>query len=274
MSPPLPRSAATATLLALVLATATLVACKPDELQENSASAVYIKDPSGPGFWLDRTPVTVGAYRVFARASGYTTEAERFGNAGVFDYDAKAWALVDGATYRLPFGPDAQPAREDHPATQVSYADASAYCRYYGKRLPSEREWERAARYKQPAGTVQYPWGDGIAGPDGSYRANVWQGIFPHAREVGDGFAYTSPVEAFPPAPSGLYDMAGNVWEWTTDTLANAAKPGEGTYHVAKGGSFLCEPRWCHGYLIDGATETSAETSLFHMGFRCACDNL
>ena len=156
--------------------------------------------------------------------------------------------------------------------TQVSYYDAKAFCAAAGKRLPSAAEWEIMARYRQPRGASAYPWGDDIKDSDGRYRANVWQGIFPEVYRDEDGYAATSPIGAFGEHPSGLTDMAGNVWEWVTDSLPGAAAAGEDMHHLAKGGSFLCEPGWCHGYLIGGSTHNSAETGLFHMGFRCVCD--
>ena len=226
----------------------------------------------GSGLRVDRTPVTVAAFGDFVEATGYATEAETFGNSAVFDYDAKAWTLVEGAFWRQPLGPTAEPAPADHPVTQVSFRDAEAYCAHYGKRLPSAAEWEAAARYRQPEGARLYPWGDDIRDDAGAFRANVWQGMFPHTRRVEDGYAYTSPVDAFPAAPSGLLDMAGNVWEWTTDVKPGAGVPGDGVHRIAKGGSFLCEPGWCHGYAVDGLTNTSEETGLFHTGFRCVCE--
>ena len=227
-----------------------------------------------PNFDLrfDRTPVTVAQFADFVAATGYVTEAETFGNSAVFDYDEQAWTLLDGAFWRQPLGPGAGDAAADHPVTQVSFRDAETYCAHNGKRLPTAAEWEAAARYRQPDGARLYPWGDDIRDESGAYRANVWQGIFPHTRRVEDGYAYTSPVEAYPPAPSGLYDMAGNVWEWTTDVKSGAGVPGDGVHRLAKGGSFLCEPGWCHGYTVDGLTNTSEETGLFHTGFRCACE--
>ncbi len=232
---------------------------------------VSIASDSLPAFSIQRTPVTVGMYEVFAKAANYTTQAETYGNSGVFSYEKKAWILVDGAYYKQPFGKTEGNAPEDHPATQVSYYDAAAFCAFYKMRLPTEQEWETAARYKQPVGSTSYPWGDSIKTTIG-YRANVWQGIFPYDQKVEDGYAYTSPVEAYPAAPSGLRDMAGNVWEWTSDTIAGHRLMGDDVHRIAKGGSFLCEPMWCHGYLISGSTDNSSETGLFHTGFRCVCE--
>lgn len=145
------------------------------------------------------------------------------------------------------------------------------YCRHYGKRLPTEREWVAAAEYARPEGTTEYLRGDGIRG-DVSYRANVWQGIFPTVQRVEDGYPYTSPVGAYGTHPSGLVDMAGNVWEWTADSVGDVVVPDDQTHYLAKARSFLCEPGWCHGYLTTGNTHNSAETGLFHTGFRCVCE--
>lgn len=222
---------------------------------------------------FDRGPVSVGQFAAFVAASKYVTQAEAFGNSGVFDVEAQGWTLIDGAFWRQPFGKTGGDAPVDHPVTHVSYYDAQAYCRYYEKRLPTAAEWEAAARAGQPPGTTQYPWGDSIKSGGGLYRANVWQGLFPVVRHIEDGYLYTSPIGAYGPHPSGLTDMAGNVWEWVQDTIGGVRVPGDDTHHLAKGGSFLCEPGWCHGYLITGATHNSAETGLFHTGFRCVCDN-
>lgn len=224
------------------------------------------------GLRFDLTPVTVAQFAEFVSETGFVSEAETFGNSAVFDYDTQAWSLVPGAFWRKPFGPEADGAAATHPVTQVSYRDAARYCSHYGKRLPTLAEWQAAARRGQPHPHDLYPWGDSIRDAGGAFRANIWQGIFPHTRRVEDGYAYTSPVDAYPPAPSGLRDMAGNVWEWTSDVSPEPGVPGDGTHRIAAGGSFLCEPGWCHGYAIGGTTHTSEETGLFHTGFRCVCE--
>ena len=223
---------------------------------------------------VDRAPVTVAQFGRFVEETGYRTQAEEFGDAGVFDTEAKAWRLAAGAFWRKPFGKTAGEAPPDHPVTQVSHRDARAYCAHYGCRLPTAAEWEAAAEYGLEGVSGVYPWGEGIrAGDTGAYRANVWQGIFPHVRRVEDGYAYTSPVGAYGEHPSGLVDMAGNVWEWTADSVGGVGVPGDGTHYLSKGGSFLCEPGWCHGYLTTGSSHNSEETGLFHTGFRCVCDS-
>ena len=134
------------------------------------------------------------------------------------------------------------------------------------------RSGRRPPTTRGPAGQTEYPWGDGIRDARGGFRANIWQGIFPQVQRVEDGYAYTSPVGAYGEHPSGLVDMAGNVWEWTADSVAGVRAPGDQTHYLSKGGSFLCEPGWCHGYLTTGSSHNSAETGLFHTGFRCVCD--
>ena len=246
------------------------VLAKAESMDCSSFKKVSIP-ASADTFAVMTYPVTVAQYETFTQLSGYTTQAERFGNSGVFDYKDKIWRLIDSADFRNPLGPAAGASPANHPATQVSYYDAAAFCAYYHMRLPTAQEWETAARYRQPEG-ARYPWGDSIRTVGEGFRANVWQGIFPHVRQVEDGYAYSSPVDAYPPAPSGLYDMAGNVWEWVSDTVAGARVDGDDVHRLAKGGSFLCEPLWCHGYLITGSTHNSSETGLFHTGFRCVCD--
>lgn len=225
-------------------------------------------------FYLDRHPVTVAQFRAFVEEVGYVTEAERFGNAGVFDQSARAWVLVDSASWRRPLGPGASPAPDDHPVTQVSWNDAVAYCAHVGKRLPSEVEWEHAARgasnQRRP-----YAWGTELV-QAGQPRANTWTGTFPVRNTEADGYRYTSPVGAFGETDLGLTDMGGNVWEWTADWYRSYADrdrpfvPTATSEKVQRGGSFMCHPSYCHGYRVSARSHSTPETSLFHVGFRCA----
>ena len=236
-----------------------------------------------PAFWadvapflLDVHPVTVADFRRFAEATGYVTQSERLGSSGVFDVATGTWSLVDGASWRRPLGPSAAPAPDDHPVTQVSWNDAVAYCRSLGKRLPAEVEWEHAARNGRNAGPT-YAWGDALV-VDGRYMANTWQGEFPHRNTVADGWLYTSPVGKFGKTPSGLTDMGGNVWQWCDDwyrPYALRARPFTADTESAKvirGGSFLCDPKVCHGFRVSARGHSTPETGLMHVGFRCARD--
>ena len=227
-------------------------------------------------FFMDRHPVTVGQFRVFVEETGFVTQAEEFGDAAVFNLTRLTWELVPGANWEYPQGPDAPAAEEDHPATQVSWHDAVAYARWAGKRLPTEVEWEHAARGGDNSRS-RYPWGEAIAKRD-SFRANVWNGQFPRFNTNADGYLLTSPVGAFGATSLGLVDMAGNVWEWMDDWYRSYAErntgytPNEQSEKVQRGGSFLCEPGWCHGYRVSGRSHSTPESSLFHVGFRCVMD--
>ena len=228
-------------------------------------------------FWIDRTPVTVARFAAFVQASGFVTDAERDGFAGVLDEGQGAWIALRGAYWRRPQGPQAA-ALPDHPVTQVSWYDAEAYCQAQGERLPSEFEWERAARMGQSADGHVFGIGDPIEHA-GHYLLNAWQGVFPLMNTSADGYATTSPVGAFGAAPSGLTDMAGNVWEWTSSwylpygshvrSEARAA-----TERVSRGGSYLCSPEFCQGYRASARNHTTPDTALENIGFRCAEDAL
>lgn len=228
-------------------------------------------------FLLDRTPVTVAQFEVFERETHYVTEAERFGAGGVLDRGSGAWISVEGATWRRPLGPQAPPARGDHPVTQVSWHDADAFCRAYGARLPTEFEWERAARLGQTADGHVFRAGDPMFF-QGRFRANVWQGLFPIDDTGEDGYRTTSPVGAFGETPAGLTDMAGNVWEWTASwrrpyaALDEPYRPEANAERVQRGGSFLCDPSFCEGFRATARNHSTPETALMHVGFRCAAD--
>jgi sulfatase modifying factor 1 len=227
-------------------------------------------------FRMDRTPVTTAQYARFVEETGYVTDAERVGAAGVMSKGLGGWIDVAGASWRHPRGPDKPPAPEDHPATQVSWNDATAFCRAYGLRLPTEFEWERAARLGQtPDGTV-FRAGT-RSSVEGKFRVNVWQGVFPVLDTGEDGYTGTSPVGAFGEAPSGLTDMAGNVWEWTSSSYLPYPAPEKetrkpGPERVQRGGSFLCSPDVCDGFRATARSHSTPETALMHVGFRCAGD--
>jgi sulfatase modifying factor 1 len=227
-------------------------------------------------FLMDRTPVTVAQFAAFVKDTSYKTDAERYGSGGVLDERQGAWVAVRGATWRRPTGPNEPAAKGDHPVTQVSWNDAKAFCAAYGMRLPTEFEWERAARMGQTPDGHVFKTEDPIM-RNGRYLINAWEGIFPLLDTGADGYRTTSPVGAFGTAPSGLTDMAGNVWEWTSSWYvpygAPGSRPTDGQgERVSRGGSFLCSPKFCQGYRASARNHTTPDTSLENIGFRCVAD--
>lgn len=269
-------------------------------------------------FWMDRTPVTNAAFRKFVNATGYVTLAEMKPDAaqypGALPHMLKAgslvfrplqqvtpasswsdwWTFKFGANWRHPYGPRSSTSGLDnHPVVHVAFQDAQVYAKWAGKELPSEAEWEFAARGGLEE--AEFAWGDELT-PGGRHMANTWQGSFPHENFVEDGFPRTSPVTAFPPNGYGLHDMIGNVWEWTDDWFTSrhpphASKPcclprnprggaQEGSYDqcqphiriprkVLKGGSYLCAPNYCRRYRPAARHPQPIDTSTCHSGFRC-----
>jgi sulfatase modifying factor 1 len=261
------------------------------------------------GFWMDATPVTNTQFARFVQATGYVTIAELkpdpkdfpgvpasklVPGSLVFKAPPKAvsledisqwWDYVPGACWRHPEGPGSDlKGREDHPVVQVSYTDAEAYAKWAGKRLPTEAEWEYAAR----GGLTQMPyvWGK-VFRPGGKIQANTFQGHFPNANTKEDGYERTSPVRAFPANGFKLYDMAGNVWEWCSDWYdsgyyavsprknpqgpSNSHDPSQPEYpeRVQRGGSFLCSDQYCSRYMPGGRGKSAVDTGAGHVGFRC-----
>ncbi len=229
-------------------------------------------------FWLDTQEVSVSKYATFVEATGYRTESEKLGWSGVFDPDQHQWLTVDGANWRHPEGPKSS-AKPNEPVCQVSWDDANAYCRWAGKRLPTEAEYEFAASGGR-IGAI-FPWGDELR-PGGKPAANWWQGEFP-AHDAGeDGFRGRAPVGSYAPTGYGLYDIAGNVWEWCSDWFdpdyysrsprENPSGPERGTERSMRGGSWMCSENYCRGYRVAARGHSSHDSALNNVGFRCVRD--
>jgi formylglycine-generating enzyme len=270
------------------------------------------------GFWIDRTPVTNREFRRFVSETGYVTVAETPPKAedypgalpqmlrpaslvfappkGPVDLGdwSQWWQFKFGANWRRPYGPrSALAGLHDHPVVHVAYRDAEAYARWAGKDLPTEAEWEFAAR--DGLDGAEFAWGDEFT-PGGKHLANTWQGEFPRENLLADGWERTSPVRAFPANGYGLSDMIGNVWEWTSDWYApkhqpdaaktccipqnprggsetlsrDACQPGiDIPRKVVKGGSHLCAPNYCRRYRPAARHAQPIDTSMSHVGFRC-----
>jgi formylglycine-generating enzyme required for sulfatase activity len=269
-------------------------------------------------FWIDHVPVTNREFRNFVRATGYLTFAEIAPDPrdypGALPNMLRAaslvftppkhpvdtrdwrqwWTFKFGANWKRPTGPRSSiSGLDNHPVVHVAYRDALAYARWAGKDLPTEAEWEFAARGGLDG--AEFAWGDELT-PDGKQMANTWQGVFPHQNLKQDGYEGTSPVTAFPPNGYGVYDMIGNVWEWTADWyspkhVGDAPKAccipenprggnKENSYDtcmsniriprkVLKGGSHLCAPSYCRRYRPAARHPEPVDTSMSHVGFRC-----
>ncbi len=231
-------------------------------------------------YFIDETEVTNEQFAKFVEATKHRTTAEELGNSGVFLPSNHNWILVDGADWRHPEGPGSSiDARMDHPVVHVSWDDAAAYCDWAGKRLPTEAEFEFAARGGLQ--NAEFAWGNEF-NPKGEFRANTWQGEFPESDRKEDGFSGVAPVKSFAPNGYGLYDVTGNVWEWSHDWFDpnyyamspthNPQGPEQGGQKVQRGGSWLCSSNYCQGYRVASRMNTDRDSGLNNLGFRCAAD--
>jgi formylglycine-generating enzyme required for sulfatase activity len=246
-------------------------------------------------FAVDAVPVTNARFAAFVAATGYRTEAEQLGWGPVFrgllakpsahppsSSSTPWWVYCEGARWAEPEGPGSHVRdRRDHPVTHISWADAVAFARWAGGRLPTEAEWEHAARGGL-AGDPRYPWGEREPDDTDFLPCNIWQGAFPVANTCADGWYGTSPVGAFAPNGAGLHDMVGNVWEWTSEpflirSASRAAKlrnrqAAEANQKTMKGGSFLCHISYCYRYRIAARSGTSADSGSTNTGLRVFYD--
>ncbi|MER5421304.1 formylglycine-generating enzyme family protein [Streptosporangium roseum] len=244
-------------------------------------------------FRLASAAVTNARFAAFVKATGYETDAERFGWSYVFHLlvpeamrasapspAATPWWLgIEGAAWHAPEGPGSTVAdRQDHPAVHVSWQDAQAYCAWSGGRLPTEAEWEYAAR--GGLDQARYPWGDELT-PRGGHRCNIWQGRFPSHNTEEDGHLATAPVKAYRPNGYGLHNMVGNVWEWCADWFAvdhlarpleDPRGPDDGEGRVLRGGSYLCHDSYCNRYRVAARSSNTPDSSSGNTGFRLAAD--
>ncbi|TNF20677.1 MAG: formylglycine-generating enzyme family protein [Rhodobacteraceae bacterium] len=261
---------------------------------------VLAEDAEGPlrrktiaPFRIGVTTVTNAQFAAFIEETGHVTEAERFGWSFVFwsqvpsavgptqgVVDVEWWRRVDGATWRDINGPGTAEAawHPDHPVVHVSWNDARAYAEWIGGRLPTEAEWEHAAR--GGLGDVRFPWGDDEPDDTGHFPCNIWQGRFPQTNLALDGHLTTAPAQSFAPNGYGLYNLVGNVWEWTSEpfrirSLRRQAKARQAAmkgYKLSKGGSFLCHKSYCYRYRIAARTGNSPDSTTTHSGFRVVWD--
>ncbi len=275
-------------------------------LMGSDSIQAFKSDGEGPvrevfvdSFFISKKTVSNSEFSEFVTATGYETQAEAFGWSFVFEGQLASeqsptnvlgesentpwWKAVRGASWRHPYGPESSiEGILDHPVVHVSWNDAVSYANWRGVRLPSEAEWEKAAR----GGLVQknFAWGDDLL-LDGKHHCNVWQGEFPVRNTCDDGYFSTAPNDSYDANAYGIYNASGNVWEWTADWMSaewhvrnaletrfNPVGPSSGVSRVTKGGSFLCHESYCSRYRLSARSGLTPDSSLSHTGFRVAAD--
>lgn len=223
-------------------------------------------------FYMDKHPVTVAQFREFVKETGHVTYSEEIGDGIIFDHEQARWVIEPGVYWEYPLGKGSDKAPDDHPVTLLTYDDALAYLEWAGKRLPTEVEWEHAARGVSNR-EHPYAWGEHLV-VDGKFMANTWTGRFPYKNEGHDGYILTSPVGIFGETETGLTDMGGNVWEWTSDWFRPYSQrntpyePRPDSEKAIRGGSFMCNISYCHGYRVSARSHTPPDNNMFHIGFR------
>lgn len=281
--------------MVLIEAGSFLMGTDSDKGWEADGEKKVIEVSMGP-YWISRCCVTNREFGEFVDDTGHVSEAEQFGWSYVFHIllqksvlkrlkpqnvqGLEWWYGVEGAYWRKPEGPGSNvKKRMDYPAVHISWSDAVAYCQWKGHRLPTEAEWEKAAR----GGLEQkiYPWGDELR-PEGKHRCNIWQGNFPLANTVEDGHVGPAPAKSFRANGFGMYNLVGNVWEWCSDWFSpnwrlmhkerNPQGPDTGGSKVMKGGSYLCHDSYCNRYRVAARTSNTPDSSTGNLGFRTAMD--
>ena len=271
-----------------------------DDLVEIPAGMFTLGQPKGPrdqrpphqvmvsAFYIERTLVSVKNFSEFVEATGYVTSAEKrgTGKTSILGMKEWEWREVRGLSWRAPWGESNMnliPYNQDMPVTMVSWFDAQNYCRWRGRRLPTEAEWEYAMR---AGAETRFPWGDEPITSDGKPHLNYWEGKDHTENSETDGWLYLSPIRTYPPNRWGIYDPAGNVWQWVSDwysketfsgdaklgVVTNPRGPKKGTFKVARGGSWWCSKNSCHGYGLVTRGKTRPDASFSNNGFRCAKD--
>ena len=230
-------------------------------------------------FWIDEHEVSVAEFNEFVNKTGYKTEAKKFGWSAVFDIESGEWEKAEGANWQQPEGKNSR-SNPEEPVCQISWNDANEYARFVGKRLPTEAEFEYAAR----GGLVgnKYSWGNDLK-PNGKPVANWWQGEFPSKNTVEDGFIQRSSIKKFTPNGYGLYDITGNVWEWTNDYYAddyytkspkdNPKGAENGEQKSIRGGSWICAENICSNYRVAARSKATPDSAMNNLGFRCVKDS-